>query len=80
MIKFLKLALKVGVANKNFLLVKLGLASKKRRVSEARMSICRDCKIFDKQRDVCTFCGCYMRKKTLLLEEECPKGKWKKEE
>jgi hypothetical protein len=43
---------------------------------DRRMSICKKCDQFCSfQR--CAHCGCLMTLKAMLLESECPEGKWK---
>jgi len=40
-----------------------------------RQEICKNCDRLNKIQ-VCKVCGCFMPLKTLLKDEECPKGKW----
>jgi hypothetical protein len=76
-VKTLKTIWKILVGYKNFSLLQLGLlTSKKKRVGKERMDICIPCKLFDKDTKKCIHCGCPMEKKTLVMEEKCPKGKW----
>jgi hypothetical protein len=41
-----------------------------------RLNICESCPFFDKARQRCQKCGCYMAVKTYLRAERCPIGKW----
>lgn len=43
---------------------------------ENRLAICNSCKFFDKNRQKCSKCGCFMSIKTYLKAEKCPIGLW----
>lgn len=43
---------------------------------EKRISICQQCENFDKYKEKCKLCGCYMTMKTRLSGESCPINKW----
>jgi hypothetical protein len=49
-------------------------------VSQKRLEICKTCPYYDKNLTRCEKCGCFMEFKTLLMDSECPIGKWKAEE
>jgi hypothetical protein len=52
--------------------------SKRFKVSEERLKICRTCDKFNQESSKCSECGCFMDYKTLLQNAECPIGKWSK--
>jgi len=52
--------------------------SKRFKVSEERLKVCRTCDQFNKENSKCAKCGCFMDYKTLLQNAECPIGKWGK--
>ena len=71
--------LKIIIAYTNYVLLKLNLlTNKKKKVATERMNICLSCNLF--KNNHCTHCGCDMTKKTLVMDEKCPKGKWEKYE
>lgn len=41
---------------------------------ERRYGICLRCP--DRKRDRCSLCGCFIKTKTILLNSECPAGRW----
>ena len=43
-----------------------------------RMEICHVCEYFDKERNRCKLCGCYLRAKMRLSSDKnlCPDGRW----
>lgn len=43
-----------------------------------RLNVCKGCELRDKNK--CTDCGCFLLKKAWWRSEDCPKGKWKKQE
>lgn len=48
---------------------------------EGRLEICKHCEfkksfLIFKKYGRCSFCGCFNRKKTKYIFEECPKNKW----
>jgi len=43
---------------------------------QKRISICHDCKYYDKLHDKCDKCGCYIRAKSIMSTEICPINKW----
>lgn len=45
-------------------------------LSEKRMKICRNCDFFNKITTQCSYCGCFMKVKTKIVEIKCPVGKW----
>jgi hypothetical protein len=47
-------------------------------VSKERLEICGTCEFYVPITTQCNQCGCFMRGKTLLLDAECPIGKWSK--
>lgn len=55
------------------------LAGRRNTLSNYRMKICGNCphkhKLF-KIVDVCTICGCFLKAKTKVTEEQCPIKKW----
>jgi len=42
---------------------------------ERRYNICLQCP--DRKHDRCGLCGCFIKTKTILLNSECPVGKWR---
>ena len=52
------------------------------KIKEARLKICQTCPIFSSNwcLEARGGCGCYLPSKTSYKDEECPKGKWNKEE
>ena len=45
-------------------------------LKEQRLSICRECPLFDADEEVCQKCGCFMPEYTEYLSNECPVHKW----
>ncbi len=41
-----------------------------------RISICKQCPMYDSIFGRCKDCGCFLRAKVQLEGEECPQGKW----
>lgn len=41
---------------------------------ERRYGICLQCP--DRKHDRCSLCGCFIKTKTILLNSECPAGRW----
>ncbi len=41
---------------------------------ERRYNICQQCP--ERRHDRCGLCGCFIKTKTILLNSECPIGKW----
>ena len=54
------------------------LWAKRRKVSEERMKICRECDYFKPSTNQCKKCGCFMNGKTMFMDSKCPIGKWDK--
>jgi hypothetical protein len=52
--------------------------NKWKQMSADRMEICNKCEHLDKTLYTCNKCGCFMKAKTLLVNSECPIGKWGK--
>lgn len=52
--------------------------SKRRKVAEERLSICRECKYYKESTSQCKKCGCFMQGKTMFMDSKCPIGKWDK--
>lgn len=53
-----------------------GFANVSNNVQEERMLICQSCEFFDKTKEICLKCGCYLSIKTRWASESCPEGKW----
>ena len=49
-----------------------------KQVSTERIKICRDCQMINNTKlgPRCNVCGCFLKLKTKLDFEECPKEKW----
>lgn len=47
-------------------------------VQEYRYGICQGCEKLYKPTDTCKMCGCFMKVKTWLPNQECPLKKWPK--
>ena len=45
-------------------------------VQEYRFNICQGCDRLYKPTDTCKACGCFMKVKTWLPNQECPLKKW----
>ncbi|NDB62206.1 hypothetical protein EB001_27770 [bacterium] len=56
------------------------IGAKRRKMSEERMSICRECPELEPELARCKMCGCFMKGKTLFKDSKCPLGKWGKYE
>ena len=41
-----------------------------------RITICKQCPMYDSIFGRCKDCGCFLRAKVQLAGEECPQGKW----
>jgi len=54
----------------------LGIENIDKNLAKNRQSICDNCPFYDNASKTCAECGCYMPKKTLLVNSECPLGKW----
>jgi rubrerythrin len=54
------------------------IGAKRRKVSEVRLAICRECPELEQDLYRCQQCGCFMRGKTLFMDSKCPLGKWDK--
>lgn len=52
--------------------------TQRRDISDQRLSICSTCNRYDKNKNKCLECGCFLEFKTFILSEECPIGKWTK--
>jgi hypothetical protein len=50
------------------------LFKKNRELSQSRMRICKLCEF--KEFNQCGICGCYLKAKTSVIDENCPEGKW----
>lgn len=50
--------------------------TRRKRISEERLKICRSCIHIDLARMKCQKCGCFMEYKSLLPNAECPIEKW----
>jgi hypothetical protein len=50
--------------------------TRRKDISEERLSICRTCDFFNQTSTRCSKCGCFMEYKSLLLYVDCPIGKW----
>ena len=48
------------------------------KISQQRLSICKECPMFISFTHQCKMCGCFMDVKTRLHEANCPMGKWDK--
>lgn len=55
-------------------MIKNCVASKE--TQQERLSICRQCNRFDKHRDKCLECGCYLQYKVKITIFKCPLKKW----
>lgn len=49
-------------------------------VSDKRLEICKTCPHYNLDWGRCEKCGCIMKFKTIIMNSECPIGKWKSEE
>jgi hypothetical protein len=47
-----------------------------REEKEARLEVCNGCDLFNKERQRCSKCGCYMKAKSQFKASKCPLGKW----
>ena len=47
------------------------------KISEERLSVCRECDKFNPRNSQCSECGCFMDYKILLPFVSCPLNKWK---
>lgn len=45
-------------------------------VQQHRYSICQECPKLYKPTDTCKVCGCFMKVKTWIPNQECPLKKW----
>jgi hypothetical protein len=49
-------------------------------VRAERMAVCKACPNFQASNDAlgarCIACGCFLKAKTALITQNCPKGKW----
>lgn len=45
-------------------------------VIERRISFCKTCPYYDKNRELCRNCGCFLVAKVGLKHEACPLRKW----
>ena len=45
-------------------------------LSDERLTICYECPRLFKRTMTCKECGCFLKIKTLLKDQECPLGKW----
>jgi len=45
-------------------------------IAKKRMSICLECPLFDKVKNRCYACGCYMKSEVYIASAFCPLGKW----
>ena len=50
------------------------LSKKKRELYNKRYKICQSCDYLDKS--FCKICGCFVKAKTKVDKEECPKKYW----
>ena len=41
-----------------------------------RLSICKNCDLFNNEKWSCEKCGCYLDKKAKMNTENCPYNKW----
>jgi hypothetical protein len=41
-----------------------------------RISICKECDLFNQTLRICTECHCFMPAKVLIKSSSCPKNKW----
>ena len=41
-----------------------------------RLTICKNCCLFDNVKWTCKKCGCYLEKKAKMNTENCPDDKW----
>jgi uncharacterized paraquat-inducible protein A len=62
----------------------LGFPKSSQKEINERYNICLSCKDFDSKNSQCTICGCNINNKKIFLnklawaDQECPIGKWKK--
>ena len=47
-------------------------------IQEYRYGICQGCEKLYKPTDTCKACGCFMKVKTWIPNQECPLKKWSK--
>jgi hypothetical protein len=52
--------------------------TKRKKISEERLEICKTCEKYEHRTSRCDKCGCFMKAKTLFMDVECPLGKWGK--
>jgi hypothetical protein len=50
--------------------------TRRKKISEERLSVCKSCVHIDLARMKCRKCGCFMEYKSLLMDAECPIDKW----
>jgi hypothetical protein len=56
------------------------LWSRRRKIADKRLSICKTCEHYEEDTSRCLECGCYMPAKALWPYSNCPIEKWKSEE
>ena len=56
------------------------ISTRRRKVSEERLAICRECPELETTLYQCKVCMCFMKGKTLFMDSKCPLGKWGKHE
>lgn len=47
-------------------------------LASLRMDVCNSCQFKSTVTNRCKACGCYLPAKTRVLDQKCPKNKWKK--
>lgn len=47
-----------------------------RPLADKRRAVCAQCDALNPSSGMCADCGCYIKVKSLLVEAECPRGKW----
>ncbi len=54
------------------------ISTRRRKVSNERLAICRECPELEPTLVQCRICGCFMKGKTMFMNSECPLNKWGK--
>lgn len=72
------LSAKIGMAVDSAVdLVKSGAATDTE-LGEQRLSTCEKCPVYNKEKQLCTNCGCFMPVKVKFVAMKCPLQNWEK--
>lgn len=50
--------------------------TRRKKVSDERLVICKGCENFVEKTSKCNMCGCFMEYKSLIMSASCPINKW----